>query len=225
MSIFKQLKLLLYVLDYNVALSSKRCLHNGVFISKIFVLVLFINYVANAFTTLRRRSLKGAIVRSGKYHFSVFNFRLTGQISKLEQLDMQARCYLNIGVVKEHMEDFEESIANMEKALKISKSNDIFELTHTCYVSMSLLYHCKKNDPTSALRFCNLALEAAKRLQQKVKKICETLIIKSEILVKAGDFASAKQILTKAYKKNTPDENDRQAIEKSLRIGKLISLI
>ncbi|XP_061393447.1 tonsoku-like protein [Musca vetustissima] len=143
---------------------------------------------------------------------------LTGQISKLEQLDMQARCYLNIGVVKEHMEDFEESIANMEKAIKISKSNDIFELTHTCYVSMSLLFHCKKNDATSALRYCNLALEVAKRLQQKVKKICETLIIKSEILIKAGDFASAKQILTKAYKKNTPDENDRQTIEKTLRI-------
>ncbi|XP_073840267.1 tonsoku-like protein [Musca autumnalis] len=143
---------------------------------------------------------------------------LTGQISKLEQLDMQARCYLNLGVVKEHMEDFEESIANMEKAIKISKSNDIFELTHTCYVSMSLLFHCKKNDATSALRYCNLALEVAKRLQQKVKKICETLIIKSEILIKAGDFASAKQILTKAYKKNTPDENDRNTIEKTLRI-------
>uniref|UniRef100_A0A1I8Q8X6 Tonsoku-like protein n=1 Tax=Stomoxys calcitrans TaxID=35570 RepID=A0A1I8Q8X6_STOCA len=143
---------------------------------------------------------------------------LTGQISKLEQLDMQARCYLNIGVVKEHMEDFEDSIANIEKAIKISKANDIFELTHTCYVSMSLLFHCKKNDPTSALRYCNLALDVAKRLPQKVKKICETLVIKSEILIKAGDFASTKQILTKAYKKNTPDENDRSTIEKTLRI-------
>lgn len=148
-------------------------------------------------------------------------FRLTGQISKLEQLDMQARCYLNIGVVKEHMEDFEESIANIEKAIKISKCNDIFELTHTCYVSMSLLFHCKKNDPTSALRYCNFALDVAKRLPQKVKKICETLITKSEILIKAGDFSSAKQMLTKAYKKNTSDENDRNTIEKTLRVGKL----
>lgn len=152
-------------------------------------------------------------------HINIKFFRLSGQISKLEQLDMQARCYLNIGVVKDHMEDFEEAINYMEKAIKISKMHDIFELTHMCYISMSLMYHSKRNDATLALRYCNLALDVAKRFSQKVKKICETLIIKSEILIKAGDFASAKQILTKAYKKNSPDENDRSAIEKSLRIG------
>uniref|UniRef100_A0A1A9WG26 Tonsoku-like protein n=1 Tax=Glossina brevipalpis TaxID=37001 RepID=A0A1A9WG26_9MUSC len=143
---------------------------------------------------------------------------LAGKISRLEQLDMQARCYLNLGVVKEHMEDFKESIAYIEKAIKVSTSNDIFELTHTCYVSMSLLYHVKKDDAVMALRYCNLALEVAKRLPQKVKKICETLIIKGEVLIKVGDFASAKQILTKAYKKNTPDANDRKSIEKTLKI-------
>ncbi|XP_034109087.1 tonsoku-like protein [Drosophila albomicans] len=143
---------------------------------------------------------------------------LSGQISKLEQLDMQARCYLNIGVVKEHMEEFEESIDYIEKAIKISKAHDLFELTHLCYISMSLLYNCKKNDAASALRYCNMALQVAKRLPNKVKKICETLITKSDILINAGDFASVKQILTKAYKKHTPDENDRAAIERSLRI-------
>ncbi|XP_055914034.1 tonsoku-like protein [Eupeodes corollae] len=143
---------------------------------------------------------------------------LSGQITKLEQLDMQARLYLNIGVVKEHIEDFEEAINYIEKAIKISKTNEIFELLHLCYVSMSLLYQYKMNDSTLALRYCNLALEVAKRLPDKVKKICETLIAKAEILVKEGDFSSAKQILTKAYKKNTPDENDRKNIEKTLRV-------
>ncbi|KAH8302181.1 hypothetical protein KR044_003749 [Drosophila immigrans] len=143
---------------------------------------------------------------------------LSGQISKLEQLDMQARCYLNIGVVKEHMEQFEESIEYIEKAIKISKTHDLFELTHLCFISMSLLYNCKKNDAASALRYCNMALQVAKRLPNKVQKICETLITKSDILINAGDFASVKQILTKAYKKHTPDENDRATIERSLRI-------
>ncbi|XP_016999928.2 tonsoku-like protein [Drosophila takahashii] len=143
---------------------------------------------------------------------------LSGQISKLEQLDMQARCYLNIGVVKEHMEAFQESIEYIDKAIKISKTHELWDLTHLCYISMSLLFNCKKNDATSALRYCNMALEVAKRLPNKVKKICETLITKAEILIKAGDFASAKHILTKAYKKNTPDENDRGSIEKQLRI-------
>ncbi|KAH8397384.1 hypothetical protein KR222_001208 [Zaprionus bogoriensis] len=143
---------------------------------------------------------------------------LSGQTSKLEQLDMQARCYLNIGVVKEHMGEFEASIEYMDKAIKISKTHDLFELTHLCYISLSLLYNGKKNDAASALRYCNMALEAAKRLPQKVKKICETLITKADILINAGDFASVKQILTKAYKKHTPDENDRASIERSLRV-------
>ncbi|KAH8375188.1 hypothetical protein KR200_001223 [Drosophila serrata] len=143
---------------------------------------------------------------------------LSGQISKLEQIDMQARCYLNIGVVKEHMDALQESIEYIDKAIKISKTHELWDLTHLCYISMSLLYNCKKNDATAALRYCNMALEVAKRLPNKVKKICETLITKAEILIKAGDFASAKQILTKAYKKNTPDENDRTSIEKQLRI-------
>lgn len=134
---------------------------------------------------------------------------------------MQARCYLNIGVVKEQLGDYEESIVYIEKAINISKSNDIFELTHLCYISLSLLYHCKKNDATLALRYCNSALEVAKRLPNKVKKICETLLTKSEILIKSGDFASAKQILIKAYKKNTPDENDKQIIEKTVRVGRI----
>lgn len=143
---------------------------------------------------------------------------LSGQITKLEQLDMQARLYLNIGVVKEHIEEFEESINYIEKAIKICKNNEIYELLHLCYVSMSLLYQYKILDSTLALRYCNLALEVAKRLPDKVKKICQTLIAKAEILVKEGDFSSAKQILTKAYKKNTPDENDRTIIEKNLRV-------
>ncbi|XP_017016651.1 tonsoku-like protein [Drosophila kikkawai] len=143
---------------------------------------------------------------------------LSGQISKLEQIDMQARCYLNIGVVKEHMEALQESIEYIDKAIKISKTHELWDLTHLCYISMSLLYNCKKNDATAALRYCNMALQVAKRLPNKVKKICETLITKAEILIKAGDFASGKQILTKAYKKNTPDENDRASIEKQLRI-------
>ena len=146
--------------------------------------------------------------------------RLTGQINKIELLDMQARIYLNIGVVKEHMEEFEESIVYMEKAIKISKSNDIYELLHQCYISASLLYQYKKNDSALALRFCNMALEVAERLPEKLKKVCETLFTKSEIMIKVGDFHSAKQILNKAYKMNSTDLNDRQNIEKTLKVGK-----
>ncbi|XP_055384111.1 tonsoku-like protein [Condylostylus longicornis] len=143
---------------------------------------------------------------------------LTGSVNKFELLDMQARLYLNIGVVKEHMGEFEEAVEYKEKAVKIAKANDMFELLHLCYISISLLYQIKKNDCAIALRFCNLALEVAERLPEKTKKVCETLLTKAEILIKQGDFQSAKRVLVKAYKLRTSDLNDRQNIERNLKI-------
>lgn len=132
-------------------------------------------------------------------------------------MDVQARLFLNIGAVKEQMEDFEESIEYIEKAIRISKANGIYELLHPCYISVSLLYVYKRNDSKNALKYCNLALEVAKRLPNNAKKTCETLILKAEILIKEGDFSAAKQVLTKAFKKNTPDNSDRRTIERALR--------
>ncbi|KAL5293261.1 TONSL family protein [Megaselia abdita] len=142
---------------------------------------------------------------------------IAGQVSKFEQLEMQARLFINLSQVKEQSKCYEESMEYMEKALKICKANDLFELLHLCYISTSLLYLGKK-ELSSAMKLCNLAVETAERLPNKAKKMCESLILKSEILMKMGDLPGLKQILKRAYKMKTPDITDQTNIEKNLKI-------
>ncbi|KAJ6641353.1 Tonsoku-like protein, partial [Pseudolycoriella hygida] len=139
-------------------------------------------------------------------------------LSKLEIVDMEARLYLNLSVVKENLEDFDDSIQFMEKALTLCRKNELFELLHQCYVTAALFYHMRQNDNTKALRFLNLALEVAERLAEKVLKMVETLIVKSDIFIKTGDFQSAKQVLRKAYKLKSSNKEDRETVEKRLRV-------
>lgn len=134
---------------------------------------------------------------------------------------MQARLYLNLGVTKEHMQEYDEAISYYETCIKIAKSNDLFELHHQCLMASGLLHSSKKEDISSALNFFNSALDVAKRIQDKNEKMCETLLAKSALLVKNGDFQSAKQVLKKAYKLETPNVVDKESIQKNLRMGEL----
>jgi NF-kappa-B inhibitor-like protein 2 len=134
---------------------------------------------------------------------------------------MQARLYLNLGVTKENIEEFDEAVSYYETSIKLSKSNDLFELHHQSLMACGAIYNTKKSDTTSALNLFNSALEVAKRISDKNEKMCETLLAKSNLLIKNGDFQSAKQVLKKAYKLNTPNSNDKETIQKQLKISKL----
>ncbi|XP_072947183.1 tonsoku-like protein isoform X2 [Epargyreus clarus] len=48
--------------------------------------------------------------------------------------------------------------------------------------------------------------------------MCETLSSKADILCKMSDYQSAKQVLLKAWKMKTPDEEERENIESNLRV-------
>lgn len=135
---------------------------------------------------------------------------------------MQARLYLNLGVTKEYMDDIQESITFMEQSMTICRKYDFYELLHQCYITIALRYQNQKlgTDTTNALRFLNLALEKAECLENSHKKVCETLILKSDILIKMGDYQSAKQVLWKGYKLKTPNAYDRKKIEKTLKVCK-----
>lgn len=135
---------------------------------------------------------------------------------------MSARLFLNLGVTSECKEEYDEAIKYMEKAMSICRLNDFWDLLHQCYVTTGLLYANKLNDTTTALRFLNLAINTAERLStNRTIRVCQTLQSKSEVLIKMADFQGAKQVLRKAYKMKTTDISDRQAIEKTLKIGKL----
>lgn len=131
---------------------------------------------------------------------------------------MQARSYVNLGLTKEHMQEFDKAITYYEKCNKICKSNDLFELHHKSLMGLATVYGLK-DDTSMALNQYNVAIEIAKRLHNKIEKMCETLLAKSQLLVKIGDFQSAKQVLTKAYKLNTTNTSDKQVIENNLKLG------
>lgn len=134
---------------------------------------------------------------------------------------MTARLYLNLGITYECKEEFSDAIKYFDKAMSICRHNDFWELLHKCYLDAGLLYLNKMNDHSKALEKFNLAINIAERLtQDRTVRICQTLIAKSEVLIKMADYQGAKQILHKAYKLKTPDESDVQSIETSLKIGK-----
>ncbi|XP_026742058.1 tonsoku-like protein [Trichoplusia ni] len=143
---------------------------------------------------------------------------LNGKINKHELMDMRARLLLNIGVVQEHLGNLDKAIDCINKAITICSSQDLYEVLHNCYTTEALLLGNKKKDYAKALSCLNKALEVASRLEDKVLKTCETLASKADILCKMSDYQSAKQVLLKAWKLKTPDEEERDNIESNLRV-------
>lgn len=137
--------------------------------------------------------------------------------------DMQARILLNLGLMNEHKSNstpskVSDAINNYEKAIKICKSNDIFDLHHSSLMALGYFYALKLNDSISAMQTYNNALEVAKRIESRNEKMCETLLAKGNLLIKNGDFQSAKQALKKAFKLKTTIASDMEAIQKKFRI-------
>lgn len=131
---------------------------------------------------------------------------------------MKARIYFNLGMLYEH-KSFSNAIENYEMAIKICKSNDLYEIQHTSLMALGFCYATKKNDSVAALQEYNNALEVVERLGEgKNEKMCETLMAKGALLIKNGDFQSAKQALKKAYKIRTSNEADRMTIQKQFKI-------
>lgn len=143
--------------------------------------------------------------------------RLGRLVSKWELADMQARLYLNLGVVKEHTHEVDDAISYYETAINICKSNDLFELHHQCLIAFGLSYSTR-NEAGTALNIFNSAIEVSKRIHDKHEKMCEALLAKSTLLVNNGDYQSAKQVLKKAYKLKTPNASDNELIQKNLKV-------
>lgn len=140
-------------------------------------------------------------------------------VSKYELADMQARLLLNLGMMEEHKSNDIDAIKNYEKAIKICKSHDVFELHHSALMALGYFYALKQNNSVSAMQCYNNALEVAKRIaDSRNEKMCESLLAKGTLLIKNGDFQSAKQALKKAYKIRTNVEADMETIQKKFRI-------
>ncbi|RVE50626.1 hypothetical protein evm_004750 [Chilo suppressalis] len=144
--------------------------------------------------------------------------KLSGKITKHELMDMRARLLLNIGVVQEHLGFLDKAVDCIRKAITICSNEDLYDILHNCYTTEALLHNNKKKDYAKSLSCLNKALEVASRLDNKILKMCETLSSKAEILCKMSDYQSAKQVLLKAWKMKTPDEEEHENIESNLKV-------
>ncbi|KAL4713121.1 hypothetical protein ACJJTC_004507 [Scirpophaga incertulas] len=144
--------------------------------------------------------------------------KLSGKITNHELMDMRARLLLNIGVVQEHLGFFDKAIDCIRKSITICSNEDLFEILHNCYTTEASLHYNKTKDNAKALYCLNKALEVANRLEDKVIKMCETLSSKADILCKMSDYQSAKQVLLKAWKMKTPDEEENENIQSNLKV-------
>ncbi|XP_052859666.1 tonsoku-like protein [Anopheles cruzii] len=148
---------------------------------------------------------------------------LHGSISKHDLMEMEAGIYLNLGITLDRQDKVDDAQEHMERAIKLAREADLFELLHTCYNTMALsasrwehedsvLHHGK------TLRLLNHAQEVASRLHNRASKMCQTLLLKSNFFLRMGDFQSARQTLKKAYRLKTPVAADAAQIEKLLKV-------
>ncbi|XP_063227977.1 tonsoku-like protein [Bacillus rossius redtenbacheri] len=147
--------------------------------------------------------------------------QLTG-ISKQEQSEMKARLLLNIGLVLESQKDIQKAIEFIQKAVGLCRCHDLLEDLYRCYLALGMVYH-RQGDTAKALTLLNKALEVAGRLDNKALLFTEALLSKAEVLFSLADFRGAKHALHKAYKLRTPNEAERDAVEKNLKIAVAMS--
>lgn len=101
-------------------------------------------------------------------------------VPKYEVADMKARIYFNLGMLSEH-KSCDDAVEKYETAVKICKSNDLYEIHHTTLMALGYCYGTKKNNSIAALHEYNNALEIAELIRDnKNEKMCETLLAKGD---------------------------------------------
>lgn len=134
---------------------------------------------------------------------------------------MRARLLMNIGVVQENQGNYDTGIEYMNQAIKICKSHDIYRQLQHGYSTLGLLLF-KKGEYSKAISYFNLALEEAKRLDDKIPLTIAALTSKAEVFVKLADFQNAKQVLLKAHRLKSSNKEERENIIHALKIGKYL---
>ncbi|XP_058120445.1 tonsoku-like protein [Anopheles ziemanni] len=149
--------------------------------------------------------------------------KLQGTVRKAEFIEMQAGTYLNLGVTLDRRGKTNPAQVHMERAIRLAREADSFELLHTCYNTMAL--SCsqweKNNDGEhrgKTLRLLNHGLEVASRLSNRATKMCQTLLLKTDFFLQMGDFQSARQTLKRAYHLKTPVSSDAKQIAQQLKV-------
>uniref|UniRef100_A0A6E8VQ50 Uncharacterized protein n=1 Tax=Anopheles coluzzii TaxID=1518534 RepID=A0A6E8VQ50_ANOCL len=148
-------------------------------------------------------------------------------LSKTELINMQARAHLNLGLTFDYQNKPDRAKEQMDRAIRLAKEADLFELLYTCYNAMALCSsRCEINPAPGdggehcgqTLRLLNLSLEVASRLPSRAAKMCQTLALMATFFLRMDDFQSARQALKRAYRLKTPVAGDAKRIARKLKV-------
>uniref|UniRef100_A0A182K632 Tonsoku-like protein n=1 Tax=Anopheles christyi TaxID=43041 RepID=A0A182K632_9DIPT len=146
-------------------------------------------------------------------------------LSKTELINMQARAHLNLGLTFDYQNQTDRAKEQMERAIRLAKEADLFELLYTCYNAMALSSSRWESNGSDdgercgqTLRLLNLSLEVASRLPSRSTKMCQTLALMATFFLRMDDFQSARQALKRAYRLKTPVAGDAKRIARKLKV-------
>lgn len=137
-------------------------------------------------------------------------------ISTKQRMEMTGRLFLNIGLVLDCQNHYDDAIDHMLKAVAICKKLDLWEDLYRTYTALGSIYH-KHSDKKEALKTYDLAIDVAERLSNKIQLVCELLLQKTDVLLDLPDLRGAKQALLRAYKLKPSSKSLKTEIEKKLR--------
>ncbi|CAH1399483.1 unnamed protein product [Nezara viridula] len=137
-------------------------------------------------------------------------------ISTRQRMEMTGRLFLNIGLVLDCQNHYDDAIHHMLKAVAICKKLDLWEDLYRTYTALGSIYH-KHSDKNEALRTYDLAVDVAERLTNKIQLVCELLLQKTDVLLDLPDLRGARQALLRAYKLKPSSKSLKAEIEKKLR--------
>ena len=137
-------------------------------------------------------------------------------VSSKQRMEMTGRLFLNIGLVLDCQNHYDDAINHMLKTVSICKKLDLWEDLYRTYSALGAIYqkHSKRQE---ALRTFELALNVAERFSNKVQFVCELLIQKADVLLDLPDLRGVRQALFKAYKLKPSNEVLKNEIERKLR--------
>lgn len=137
-------------------------------------------------------------------------------VGSREKQEMKARILFNLGLACEIEEELPTALSYVAKSIVICKQESLLEDLHRCYISQATML-LKQSETHAALVSVDQACEVAKRLTNTTEFTVLALLHKSEIYFAMNNYVGAKKVLKKGYKLRSPNEEDRKAVETSLK--------
>ncbi|XP_014233563.1 tonsoku-like protein [Trichogramma pretiosum] len=139
--------------------------------------------------------------------------RLNNHLSEKELIIMRARLLLNLGLVLEQQKDLQKALNLISQAATMCKEHKLHEEKCRTYIALGAILE-RKGDVKEALQ----KFTDAAKVDDPYMKV-DALVLKSELLLKQGEWFQGRIVLQKAYKYKNVASSAMDPVKKLLRIA------